>query len=348
MHNRKIWMAGLVLALCASLSAQGGSEKEADAASAESLVVYATDAFTSEWGPGPKIAAAFEKATGIAVDMVNCGSSAEIIPRVISEKNDPQSDVVIAITDDLAGKLLEADVLEPYDCPALETVPSFVRFDKTNRIIPYDWGDFGFVYDSQKLSEDELPRSLDDLCDPKYKGKIILCDPRTSAVGMGMLVWTYEVYGEKWLDWWKAVKPNVLTIADGWSSAYGLFTEGEAPIVLSYTTSPVYHVLNENGNTRYRALIFPEGHALTIQGMALTKGARHPDLGKKFIDFVLTEGQVDSAIADSMYPANSTIELPDAYAWAPVPDKQLSLDGDFIRAHQDAWLDAWQEAMGSN
>ena len=58
-----------------------------------------------------------------------------------------------------------------------------------------------------------------------------------------MLHWTISVYGEEnYLDYWKRLKLNLLTITDGWSMAYGMFTKGEVPMVLSYVTSPAYHL----------------------------------------------------------------------------------------------------------
>ena len=57
------------------------------------------------------------------------------------------------------------------------------------------------------------------------------------------------VYGDKaarGLD--EALEARILTITPGWSEAYALFTKGEAPMVLSYTTSPAYHVIAENSD----------------------------------------------------------------------------------------------------
>ena len=158
-----------------------------------------------------------------------------------------------------------------------------------------------------------------DLTKEEYKDKVILIDPRTSSVGTGLMMWTYNVLGENWLDWWKAMEKNALTIASGWSSAYGLFTEGEAPIVLSYTTSPVYHVMNEY-TTRYQALIFDEGHEATIEAIGIIKGTKHREEAEAFIDFILTDGQVNLTVTNSMYPSVMDAELPDAYSWAPMPD----------------------------
>ena len=43
-----------------------------------------------------------------------------------------------------------------------------------------------------------------------------------------------------------------MTVTKGWSEAYGLFLEGEADMVLSYTTSPAYHLIAEEDATKTR------------------------------------------------------------------------------------------------
>src|SRR3546814_1326957 len=50
----------------------------------------------------------------------------------------------------------------------------------------------------------------------------------------------------------------------GWSEAYGLFLEGEAPMVLSYSTSPAYHMIAEDED-RYQAAGFAEGHYMQVE-----------------------------------------------------------------------------------
>ena len=56
-----------------------------------------------------------------------------------------------------------------------------------------------------------------------------------------------EVYGDKAADAWRKLAPKVVTVTQGWSEAYDLFLKGEADMVLSYTTSPAYHI---GGRTR--------------------------------------------------------------------------------------------------
>ena len=165
---------------------------------------------------------------------------------------------------------------------------------------------------------------------------------RPAMVGLGLLLWTYNILGDgaEFEAWWETMKENALTIADGWSSAYGLFTEGEAPIVLSYTTSPVYHVMNED-TTRFQALVFPEGHEATIEGIGIVKGTDMREEAERFVDFILTEAQLDIAIANSMYPANGAIELPSAFDYAPKPEilfRSGATSPEKTEELQEAWL----------
>ena len=312
---KKVLSLLAVLLIAASLvSAQSMMEKKPSAEN--TLTVYAYDTFCGDWGAAASVIPAFEEATGIKVNLVACGGAVEMLSRLRLEGKRTPCDVVIGITNDLAESAY--GILESYDSPYLDTIDSRYVFDPEHRLIPYDYGAFAFVWDTE--SGITPPTCLEDLTKEEYKDKVILIDPRTSSVGTGLLAWTYNALGDGWLDWWEKMSENALTIASGWSSAYGLFTEGEAPIVLSYTTSPVYHVMYED-TTRYQALLFTDGHTVTIEGVGIIKDTQHRKEAEAFIDFLLTDAQIDLANANSMYPVNSTIELPEAYDYAPVPEK---------------------------
>jgi len=331
------------VATTSNLFASGAKEESIDVSSNE-ITVYAYDAFCGDWGPGQKVVEAFETKTGIKVDLVSAGDAIEMLTKAELEKSNPQADVIIGISNDMAMKAYNSDLFDTYNSPALKDIPNFLKFDKQNRLLPFDYGNFAFVYDSEKLSEKDLPKSLNDLTNSKFKDKVLLIDPRTSSVGLGLLIWTRELYGDDYLTWWENMSDIALTITEGWSSAYGMFSAGEAPITLSYTTSPVYHVMYED-STRYKAIIFEEGHSATIEGVGILKSSNKKDLAKEFVDFLLTDAQVDIASANSMYPTNSNTKLPSAFDWAPKPNVTLSLEASDIEDNLDIWLDDWTKVM---
>ena len=326
--------------LACSLFAKGAAET-LKAEDSNELTIYCYDTFASEWGSGPTLIPLFEEETGIKVNVVSTGDALEMLNKAIMEGENCPADLILGISDDSASRAYKSNLFATYKSPALLDIDDELEFDNEYRLLPFDYGAFAFVYDTE--SGIEPPTSLEDLKKDIYKDKVILIDPRTSSVGLGLLLWTIEVYGDNYLDWWKTVGANALTIADGWSSAYGLFTEGEAPIVLSYTTSPVYHVLWED-TTRYQALVFDEGHSTTIEGVGILKNAKNRANAEKFVDFILTEGQKETAIANSMYPVNKNTELPSAYDYAPIP-KLLHIDSEVIAQNLEKWLNEWTEAM---
>lgn len=346
MNKHRFFCVVLAILICTTAVYAQGSKEDAKAAEAQqTLTVYAYDSFTGDWGPGPIIIPQFEEKTGIKVNMVSAGSGVEMLQRAIMEKDRPVADVVVGISDDMAAKALSSGLFEAYDSPALADIPQFLQFDDGKRLLPFDYGNFAFVYDTEKIAPADAPKSLDDLTNPKYKGKVILIDPRTSSVGLGLLLWTIETYGEDgYLTWWQAMKDNVLTIADGWSSAYGLFTEGEAPLVISYTTSPVYHVMWED-TTRYQALVFDAGHSATIESAGILASSKNKDAARQFIDFLLSDAQLTVATTNTMYPANSAVTLPEAFDWAPKPEKTLMLSYEAIEKNLDRWLTEWTMTM---
>ena len=343
MKHKRLF-AGLILGACLLLAAAlvvffSMTKAEREAEREAELVIYAYDSFVAEWGPAPQVIPKFEEKHGVKVSVISVGDAGQVLNRAIIEKDDPQADIVVGIDNNMLARALEEDVLQPYRSPNLDRIPERLVFDSSHSVTPFDYGYFAFVYDSQVL--DDPPASLEELADPRFRQKVIVEDPRTSSPGLGFLLWTVAVYGEGYLDYWRRLQPNLLTITDGWDTAYGMFTSGEAPLVLSYTTSPAYHVEYEQ-TERYRALLFAEGNYLQIEGMGIVKGAPHPGLARKFIDFILSEDfQEDIPLTNWMYPVNPGVQLPESFRFAPQPETSLQLPAEEIRRSQERWITDW-------
>jgi len=326
-------------------SGPSGSSGAAEEGAAEEQIVtvYSYDSFASEWGPGPYAVEKFKEQTGISVNLISSGDAGQVLQRAVLEKDRPQADVIIGIDNNLFPAAAEADILQPYDSPRLENIPGELLFDGTNRLLPYDYGYFAVIYDSESIADP--PESLEELTENRFENDLILMDPRTSSPGLGFLYWTIAAYGEDYTEYWKRLSPSILTITEGWDSGYGLFTQGEAPMVLSYTTSPAYHVEYEDIH-RYKAAVFPEGHYSQVEGAGLLKGAPHEENGKRFLDFLLSEDfQEIIPLTNWMYPVLDSAELPESYAAAPKAGKSLVLPAEEVKAMQDIWLQEWAELM---
>jgi len=318
-------------------SGDGGSDQP------EELVVYAYDSFVSEWGPGPVIAEAFEEQYGVPVRLDSVGDGAQVLQKAVLEKENPRADILIGIDNNLLGVALEQDILHAYRPTGSDRIDPHLILDDDFHITPYDYGTFSIIYDTEKI--ESPPKSLEDLTDPRFRDRLILMDPRTSTPGLGFLMWTVYRYGEDFTDYWERLEDSILTISEGWDSGYGLFTSGEAPLVLSYTTSPAYHVEYEE-STRYQAAIFEEGHYMQIEGMGIVKGAPHLEAAKMFMDFALS-GTFQSVIplTNWMYPVVKGTTLPDSFEYAPEPEKSFSFPVGKLQENRDRWIDQWSRTV---
>ena len=308
------------------------------------LTIYTYDSFNSEWGPGPVVFKRFEKECACKLKVVSPSDSGTVLNRVILEKANPKADILLGLNNSEIGKSFRYDLWEAYHSPLLEQVPVDLRVDKKYRVTPFDYGFIAFVYDSEKLNSP--PQSLQDLLDPKYRRKIVIENPKTSSPGLSMLHWTIGVYGEEgYLDYWKKLEPNLLSVTNGWSAAYGMFTKGEAPIVLSYVTSPAYHLEYEK-TERYQAAIFQEGHYRQIEFAGILKGTKHQKQAREFIDFMLSEKfQNVIPLTNWMFPIIQHQPLPDSFRIVPQPKTVQELNA--VRVHQNnsKWLKEWSRAM---
>jgi len=329
--------AVLLCAFLLSWFAACKKEKSAD------LVIWTYDSFNSEWGPGPDVSKIFEEKTGIKITWVSHGDAGEIVSRLIQERDNSDADIILGLDQNLAARILDSGLLEAYRPKGYEKIIKDVVLDADFRITPFDYSYFAIVYDSQAVNP---PKSLEDLTSSQFKQKLILIDPRTSSPGLGFFAWVKEIYGADWKDYWRRIQPSILTIADGWSSAYGLFTRGEAPLVLSYTTSPGYHLEYEE-TERYKAAIFSDGHAMQIEAAGLLKSAKNKSNAKTFLDFMISpDFQNIIPLTNWMYPVID-IPLPDSFRINPKSDKSL-LPGSVSEIELNEWAALMINSAGQN
>ena len=290
-----------------------------DPARLSEVIVYTYDSFCGEWGSGPEIARLFEEKTGLKVNFIDCGDGVQILSKAVLEKADPYADVLLGLDNNLTEKAAQSGVFESFKPSNASVLAQGLEEELGGKwlMTPYDYSPFAIIWNS--LSGVEAPTCLEDLTKDIYKKKLILMDARTSTPGLGFESWVNKVYGSKAADYMKRLEPSILTMAPGWSVGYGMFTDGEAPLVISYTTSPAYHIEYGEGD-QFKALSFTDGHVMQVEGAGLVKGAKNADGAKRFIEFLISEeAQKVIPTTQWMYPANAQITLPACYDTIEMP-----------------------------
>jgi thiamine transport system substrate-binding protein len=310
----------------------------ASAASAQdTLTVYTYDSFVSEWGPGPVIEENFEARCECDLEFVSVGDGAEILSRLRLEGERTEADIVLGLDENLAEAARDTALFAPHgiESPELDLPIAW----EDDLFLPFDWGYFAFVYDKTRV--ENPPTSFEELADSDLS--VVIQDPRSSTPGLGLVLWVKAVYGEDAGAYWERLNDQVVTVTKGWSEAYGMFLEGEADMVLSYTTSPAYHLIAEDDDTK-AAAPFDEGHYMQIEIAGKVASTDHPELADMFMDFLLTDGfQGEIATTNWMYPAKIPAEgLPEGFDTLHEPETALVYLGSEAEAIRDDAIEEWR------
>ena len=242
------------------------------------------------------VTAAFEKTYGIPVKTWR-GGSEEILQRAVTEARGGRFDMDVAET--AAMQIMEIGherLLEPVETPlAAELMPE-ARIPGQpwlpSRIIV-----FTGAYNTKLIAARDLPKSYDELLNPKWKGKLgieaddnnwlmALCSAKGESAGL-------KLFGD-------IVAQNGISVRKGHTLLANLVASGEVPMALS-----VYY--HEVGPLKRRGAPIAELNIPPVfcfpAGIGLARRAPHPNTGILFIDFLLSAGQAILAQQDEI-PAN--------------------------------------------
>ncbi|MGA2954259.1 MAG: ABC transporter substrate-binding protein [Thermodesulfobacteriota bacterium] len=253
----------------------------------------------------------FEKATGVHVNFIRF-SSGEALARIIAEKSNPRVDVLFGgpVETHIAG--IKEGVFEPYKPSAFNVVAA--RFKDANGY----WMGIAddplvFMSNNKFLKENNLkpPASWDDLLNPAYKNMIQMADARTSGTAVTRIFSILEVFGRdenKAFEYMKKLRRNVQVYT---KSGGG----GTIPVGLGQAGAGIFFIVDalKTGQEGYDVIIsFPkEGIGTSVEAIALLKGAKNAETGKKLINWA-TSPAMQTLYAKykiNFIPAHSEVKI---------------------------------------
>ncbi len=285
----------------------------------------------------------FEKATGIKVNFVRF-SSGEALARVIAEKDNPQVDVLFGgpVETFTAGE--DQGVFAAYKPPAYDSLPA--RFKDPNGYWTAIADDpLCFLSNKDFLKEHNLqpPTSWNDLLNPAYKGMIQMADARTSGTAVTRIFSILEVYGRdeaKAFDYMKELSKNVAVYT---KSGGG----GTTPVSLGQAGAGIFFIVDALNMVQkgYPVTVsFPkEGIGHSAEAIALIKGAKHPQLGKKLIDWATSSAmqQLYAKYKINFVPANPQVKIEPSLAEVLKSAKLIDIDAAWAGANRKRIVDRW-------
>lgn len=286
----------------------------------------------------------FESQYGVTVTFDRVGDAGAVYTQAYLERDNPQADVLLGLDSSDVPRAIDDNLLEPYEPEDLRVVDEQLILDDTFHAVPYDWGYIVLNVDTEQV--DSVPESWDDLLSEEYRDSIIMLNPGTSSPGRNFLLFTIAEFGtDGYLDYWRELEPNILTVTGGWSEGYGLYTEGEAPLVVSYELSPAFHREFEDTD-RYESVLFDGGGYRQVEFAGITRGTRNRLNAERFINFMVDElFQEEIPLSQFMYPIHPEVELPESFGEIERITRSVMLDPRDVADNFEEWFAEWEEVM---
>ncbi len=309
------------------------------------LTVLTHDSFDME----EELLARFEEEHNARVTLIGGGDANEIVSRAILNAGNPEADLLFGVDNLSYHRALAVGVFEPYEAERRGDLPAefLEAVGGTLELTPIDYG-FVDINVDREAGLEELPASLEDLADPRWRGALVVQDPATSSPGLQFLALTVALLGEgDWQEFWGALRENDVRVTDGWTAAY--YTEftrngGQSPLVVSYTSSPAAEVF-------FGELDEPPTQTLAawpllrqVEAAGVLAGAEERELAGAFIDFMLSDA-FQAQIPGTMfvYPAIPGVSTPEWWRWAEVDAESVVLNASAEEI--DRWVSEWTEIM---
>ena len=292
--NRWLVVVGFVAIAVSALSGQASAQQvNIDAAKKEGKVVV--------YGSVPPQAMkgfhdAFESKYGIKVEYWR-GDSTKVADRAQSEwrAGKPAFDVVEA-NRGVQLIMKQEGLFQKFLPPSAESFPAKFK-EKDGLITPWRVLPISILYNTELVKPNDVPKTFDDLLDPKWKGKIVIPDPTRHTTTAQFLRNLDEIKGDKWLDYVKALaKQNPVLVASLAPVAPAII-KGEALVGITY----IKYVKQYKGPIHY---VLMDKYLSDPNYMSLGAKAAHPNAGKLYIEF----------------------------ATSPVGQKEIAEDGEFVLA----------------
>ena len=285
----------------------------------------------------------FEKATGIKVNFVRF-SSGEALARVIAEKSNPRVDVLFGGPVETHAAGIKEGVFEPYKPPAFAVLPARFRQSEGQWVAIAD-DPLVFMSNNTFLKENNLkpPASWEDLLNPAYKNMIQMADARTSGTAVTRIFSILEVNGRdetRAFEYMKKLRPNVQLYT---KSGGG----GTLPVGLGQAGAGIFFIvdaLDTQAKGYDVAISFPkEGIGTAAEAIALLKGAKNPELGKKLIDWAASPAMqgLFAKYKINFVPAHPDVKVEPSLAEVLRGAKIFPIDADYAGANRKRIVERW-------
>jgi iron(III) transport system substrate-binding protein len=241
------------------------------------------------------------------------GANAELAARMLEERSSPQADFFINTDIISMASLAEQGLFAPNTLPSAMSVPEAYRAEDGTwvaltlraRVI---------MYNTNLVKQEDLPKSVFDLTDPKWKGQVGSSNSTNGSM-QGQIVAMRHLLGEqKTEEFIRGLVANDTKFYGGHTDVRKAVGTGELKLGL---VNHYYYQLSKAEGAPV-GIVYPDqgqgdmGLLVNSTNGAIIKGGPNPVVAQAFMDFLLTEeGQKLFAELNYEYPIVEGVPLPD-------------------------------------
>lgn len=283
----------------------------------------------------------FEAANpGVDVQWLDLPSQ-EVYNRVSAERGSAHADVWWGATSTMFIQAANEGLLDAYRPTWADAVEPAYK-DPQDRWHGMFRSPLAIMYNTRKYAKDDVPQTWDDLLAPAWKGKITLREPLPSGtlrvfIGAMILRAPDEDAGIAWLkrlhEQTEAYMGQPQLLFDHIKRNPELITVWLAPDA----------VLQRQLNGYPFDYVVPPDTPVTTDGIAVVKGAPHPELARKFYEFVTSPEMLTlQAEKFGKMPARSDLDPATLPAWMVAEQiDPMDIDWANFARQEQHWVDRW-------
>ena len=291
---------------------------------------------------------AFERTDStVDVQWVDMGSQ-EVLDRLRAEAANPQADVWFGAPAEIFERAAREGLLVPYRPAWADDVPDDAHDARDLWYGTYLTPEV-IAYNSEAVPDADAPRDWDDVLDPKWRGKVIIRDPIASgtmrAIFGAIIARELARTGstKAGFDWLLRLDANTKEYTLNPTILYQKLGRQEG--VLTLYNMPDMATLQQRTKIPVKWVIPASGTPVLVEGIAMVKGAKHPELAARFYEFVTTREALHTAARDFLrIPARTDLPADSLPAWirdAKRTMKTMPVDRQLLADSLDVWMRYW-------
>lgn len=319
----------------------------------------------------------FTAYSGINVNITRFSDANQLVTELVSQKNNPQADIIIGIDNALEQLINVSDYFVQYqNTSVLNNInPTLINnLDPSHYLVPYDYGVIGLTYQNQLINDSQYPFlnnfTFNNYLNSNLPSKTIMENPSISSTALAFLLSTIATYGDptnnrsingllgqNWQNFWSKAG-NKMNLTNTWDSAYTIFSSPNSgkPMMVSYLTDPAYNYCLYNDSSVSSVITTlangTKSGWFQIEGMGIVKNSPRQTEANIFMNWFLSKSLQDN-IPESqwMFPANTKATIPACFAESGVPNLSSIvplnnyLSTQDMKKYMNDWINEWQQLL---